>query len=188
LMDMSDHVVIATGSKPNPPAHFEGMRTMSVDDVIVADKTELPQGTAVVFDEGDGFWPAYNAAERLVGLGWNVIFATPLGGIATRVPHESVGPLLDRLGQGGTVFKPLHTLEDCASDSGVVQLRPVFGGAPETLRPDLIVWHKPRLPTNELTLKAEEFAMCRLSIIGDWLTPRRTGHAIAEGYNFGAEI
>lgn len=188
LMDMSDHVVIATGSKPSPPVNFEGIQTMTVDEVILANRVELSQGTAVVFDEGDGFWPAYNAAERLVGLGWKVIFATPLGGIATRVPHESVGPLLSRLGEYETVFKPLHLLEPYGSESGAVQLRPVFGGTSEILRPDLIVWHKHRLPNNELTLTAEIFDMSKISIIGDCLTPRRIGHAIAEGYKVGSEI
>lgn len=188
LMEMSDHVVIATGSKPSPPRQFGDIPAMSVDDVILANRSDLPEGTAIVFDEGDGFWPAYNAAERLVGLGWKVIFATPLGGIATRVPHESVGPLLNRLGECGTVFKPMHNLERHEMDSKSVFLRPVFGGEAEVLQPDLIVWHKHRLPNDELTSRAEDFDMSKISIIGDCLTPRRIGHAISEGYKVGAEI
>ena len=104
----------------------------------------------MVYDEGDGFWPAYSAAEALAQRGWQVTFATALTALAPRVPHESVGPLLRRLGDAGVT---------CTSPTGwscrrtrprPLALRPVFGGAELELEPALLVWHQPRLGDDEL--------------------------------------
>ena len=62
----------------------------------------------MVYDEGDGFWPAYSAAEALAQRGWQVTFATALTALAPRVPHESVGPLLRRLGDAGVTMHVAH--------------------------------------------------------------------------------
>ena len=43
----------------------------------------------MVYDEGDGFWPAYSAAEALAQRGWQVTFATALTALAAaRAPRE----------------------------------------------------------------------------------------------------
>jgi 2,4-dienoyl-CoA reductase (NADPH2) len=188
VVEMSDHVIVATGSSPARPPAFGEVPVRTVDDVLTAPAGELPAGLAVVFDEGDGFWPAYSAAERLVLLGWKVVFATPLGAVASRVPHESIGPLLTRLGAAGTRFLPLHTLSVDDQDPRAVRLAPVFGGEPELLRPGLVVWHRHRSPNTELPLAAEELGMSSISIIGDCMSPRRIGHAISEGYKTGASV
>jgi 2,4-dienoyl-CoA reductase (NADPH2) len=62
----------------------------------------------------------------------------------------------------------------------------VFGDREVPLEPDLVVWHQPRLADDALQLatKADD----TLTTIGDCLTPRRIGHAIAEGYRFGATV
>ena len=61
-----------------------------------------------MYDEGDGFWPAYSAAEALAQRGWQVTFVTALTALAGRVPHESVGPLLRRLGEAGVTMHVGH--------------------------------------------------------------------------------
>lgn len=188
IKGMSDHVIIATGSRPTPPPEYGQVPVRTVDDVIMSPAEQLQPGMAVVFDEDDGFWPAYNAAERLVLLGWRVFFVTRLGAIASRVPHESIGPLLTRLGEGGTRYLPMHDLSADDNDASKVRLTPVFGGEAEVLRPDLIVWHRHRIPNAELPLAAEELDMSSISVIGDCITPRRIGDAISEGYRVGAAV
>ncbi|XKH52419.1 FAD-dependent oxidoreductase [Citricoccus nitrophenolicus] len=188
VVEMSDHVIVATGSRPTPPPVYGNVPVRTVDEVITAPAADLQPGTAVVYDEGDGFWPPYNAAERLVLLGWKVVFATPLGGIASRVPHESIGPLLSRLGEAGTRFLPLHSVAADDGDPTAIRLAPVFGGEPEVLRPDLVVWHRHRTPNAELPLAAEELDRDSISLIGDCMSPRRIGHAISEGYKIGASV
>ena len=143
-------------------------------------------GVAVVYDEGDGFWPAYSAAEALAQRGWQVTFATALTALAGRVPHESVGPLLRRLGEAGVTMHVATRLVVPEDPAGALALRPVFGGADLELEPALLVWHQPRIGADELTRSTP--IGDTVTSIGDCVTPRRIGHAIAEGYRLGATV
>ena len=67
-----------------------------------------------------------------------------------------------------------------------VALRPVFGGGDLVLEPTLLVWHQPRIGDDELQRGMP--AGNKLTTIGDCVTPRRIGHAIAEGYRAGANV
>ncbi|GLB63896.1 oxidoreductase [Dietzia sp. NCCP-2495] len=189
ILEMADHVVVATGSSPGPlptparPAQASGAPALvTVDDVLTGTIPEAP-GRAAVYDPGDGFWPAYSAAEALLARGWEVDVVTPLTALAHRVPAESVGPLLSRLGAGGA---RLHVASELTPDAGRATITPVFGGAPTPIEVDLLVWHTPRTPVGELARKLGQQAT--VSVIGDCVTPRRISHAIAEGYRVGAEI
>jgi 2,4-dienoyl-CoA reductase (NADPH2) len=176
IRGIADHVVLATGSKVAPlPA-----AAVSVEDVLTGTIPAEP-GSAVVYDEADGFWPAYSAAEALAQRGWKVTFATALTALAPRVPAESVGPLLTRLADAGVALHVAHRL---VADSRV--LRPVFGGPDLALDPGLVVWHQQRLADDELARATESGG--ELTVIGDCITPRRISHAIAEGYRFGATV
>jgi 2,4-dienoyl-CoA reductase (NADPH2) len=70
--------------------------------------------------------------------------------------------------------------------TGPVTLRPVFGGADLELEPGLLVWHQPRAGVDELARSTTIDET--LTTIGDCVTPRRIGHAIAEGYRVGATV
>lgn len=195
LVDAADHVVVATGSRPGPaPTGGSGPAVVTVDDVLIGAIPGVP-GRAVVYDESDGFWPAYSAAEALVARGWDTRVVTPLTALASRVPAESVGPLLGRLGSSGARFHVATGLElpgargggdEVLDDDEVGRLVPVFGGEASRLEADLVVWHRPRVAVDGLarTLGRRD----DVSVIGDALTPRRISHAIAEGYRLGAEI
>ena len=189
ILEMADHVVVATGSSPGPvPAQVTGAQApgapalVTVDHVLAGTLPETP-GRAAVYDPGDGFWPVYSAAEALLARGWEVDVVTPLTAVAHRVPAESVGPLMSRLGAGGA---RLHVASELTLEAAGAAITPVFGGAPTPIEVDLVVWHTPRTPVDELarTLGRQE----KVSVIGDCVTPRRISHAIAEGYRVGAEI
>jgi 2,4-dienoyl-CoA reductase (NADPH2) len=185
ILDAADHVVLAAGSRPaDLPVGLGGRAAATVDEVLLGRLPELANRRALVFDEGDGFWPAYSAAEALAQQGWHVTFATPLTALASRVPAESAGPLLSRLGAAGTQFKVGHSLVIPGDASDPLLLRPVFGGGDIELDDVLTVWHQPRVPVSSLGLEPGE----SVSVIGDSLTPRRLSHAIAEGYRLGAEL
>jgi len=136
-----------------------------------------------VYDEADGFWPAYSAAEALVQRGWQVRFATALTALAPRVPAESAGPLLQRLGEAGVSLSVAHRL---VVEDGHAVLRPVFGGADVALEPSLVVWHQQRVSVD--ALRHASRGADSLTVIGDCITPRRISHAIAEGYRTGATV
>ncbi|MFL6061637.1 MAG: FAD-dependent oxidoreductase [Marmoricola sp.] len=176
---MADHVVLATGSKVAPLRGGE----VSVEDVLTGAVPQTP-GTAIVYDESDGFWPAYSAAEALAQRGWQVTFATALTALAPRVPAESAGPLLTRLGEAGVALHVAHRL--VTDPAGPDLLRPLFGGADVALAAGLVVRHQQRLVDDELVGANEP--VDGLTVIGDGITPRRISHAIAEGYRFGATV
>jgi 2,4-dienoyl-CoA reductase (NADPH2) len=185
IRTIADHVVLATGSTvaPLPPALLS-RRAVHVEDVLTG---TLPEpGVAVVYDEGDGFWPAYSAAEALAQRGWQVTFATALTALAPRVPHESVGTLLRRLGEAGVAMHVATRLVVPDEPARPAVLRPVFGGAELEVEPTLLVWHQQRVGDDELARSTA--AGDTVTPIGDCLTPRRIGHAIAEGYRLGATV
>jgi 2,4-dienoyl-CoA reductase (NADPH2) len=188
IRGMADHVVLATGSKVAPlPSTLGPWPSASVDDVLTsAPSVSGPPGLAVVYDENDGFWPAYSAAEALAQRGWQVTFATALTALAPRVPHESVGPLLRRLGDTGVAMHVATRLVVPEDPAGPLALRPVFGGAALEVAPALVVWHQPRVGDDELSRSTP--ASDTVTTIGDCVTPRRIGHAIAEGYRLGASV
>ncbi len=183
---IADHVVLATGSRvaPLPPA-VTARPSARVEDVLSGNLPSAP-GQVVVYDEGDGFWPAYSAAEALAQRGWQVTFATALTALAGRVPHESVGPLLGRLGDAGVTLHVATRLVVPEDLTEPLALRPVFGGPDVRLDPGLLVWHQPRLGDDALTRSTP--AGDTVTAIGDCVTPRRIGHAIAEGYRLGANV
>lgn len=187
IRGIADHVVLATGSVVAPlPAAIGARNGVTVDAVLTGDLPATEPGVAVVYDEADGFWPAYSAAEALAQRGWQVTFATALTALASRVPAESVGPLLQRLGEAGVSLQVAHRLVVPDDPAAPVSLRPVFGGRDLEVDPTLLVWHQQRVVDDELARVAE--AGDGLTVIGDCVTPRRISHAIAEGYRFGATV
>lgn len=189
IRGMADHVVLATGSRPaDLPDVLAGRAAATVDDAILGRVPDLASRRAVVYDEGDGFWPAYSAAEALALRGWQVTFATRLTALASRVPAESAGPLLARLGALDVDLRVAHTLEVPDGPDGPVALRPLFGGHRVELDEVLAVWHRPRVPVLPFASAHDPAAGATTSLIGDCVAPRRLSHAIAEGYRTGAEI
>ena len=187
IVGIADHVVLATGSTPGAlPPSLVSRGAVSVDDVLTGPAGRQEPGHAVVYDEADGFWPAYSAAEALAQRGWRVSFATALTALAPRVPAESVGPLLQRLGDAGVSLHVAHRLVVPDDGAGAVVLRPLFGGPEVLLTPGLLVWHQPRAADDELARALGSGATA--TAIGDCVTPRRISHAIAEGYRLGATI
>ncbi len=185
IRSTADHIVLATGSRPaSPPTQLSGRPTASVDDVLLGSLPEVQGKRALVYDEGDGFWPAYSAAEALARNGWQVTFATALTALASRVPAESAGPLLSRLGEAGVELRVGHSLIVPDNPADTLVLRPLFGVGDIETGSVLTVWHQPRIPVTPFDMEVGD----GVSVIGDCVSPRRLSHAIAEGYRAGAEI
>jgi 2,4-dienoyl-CoA reductase (NADPH2) len=187
IRGLADHVVLATGSRVAPLApNLLARGAVAVEDVLVGTVPLGDPASAVVYDEADGFWPAYSAAEALAQRGWKVTLATALTALAPRVPAESVGPLLQRLGDAGVSLQVAHRLVVPDDPAGQVTLRPIFGGPELVAGPSLLVWHQQRIGEDDLALATGPGDT--LSVIGDCVTPRRISHAIAEGYRLGATV
>ncbi len=187
IRGIADHVVLATGSRVAPlPVNLQSWPVASVEDVLTGSLPHQVPGAAVVYDVDDGFWPAYSAVEALAQRGWQVSFATALTALAPRVPAESVGPLLQRLGDAGVSLHVAHQLVVPDDPADPVALRPVFGGPAIEIEPALLVWHQSRLADHELHRATA--VDDTVTTIGDCVTPRRISHAIAEGYRIGATV
>ncbi|MCF8571901.1 FAD-dependent oxidoreductase [Gordonia sp. HY002] len=183
IRHVADHVVVATGSRPaDLPSELTGRTVFTVDQAVMGGMSDDAE-TVVVFDDGDGFWPAYNAAEAVARNGRRVHFATSLSALASRIPAESVGPLVERLRAAGV---HCHLGQRLADVDGVLTLESALTGGRLALPDAAVVWHQPRLPQTPFGPLAGSAA--GLSVIGDCVSPRRIGHAISEGYRVGIEL
>lgn len=182
----ADTVILATGSVVVRQPIGRDQFAATVDDVLL-DRVDLPAGgEAVVVDDGDGFWPAYNAAEKLALAGLRVTVVTPAMAAAARLPHESIGPLLRRLGEIGVRLMPHHAV--LSTSAGEVLVAALVGGEQAHLKADLLVWHAGRRVEDSLYREGRKRVDLPVIRIGDCIAPRRLGHAIADGYRVGARI
>ena len=181
----AESIIVATGSAPIlAPSDFAG--ALTVESVLDGSTHFAPGSTAVVFDEREGFWPAFNAAEKLALAGARVSLVTPAVGIGARIPHESLGPLLRRLDAGGVDLYPGHLVERI--DDGHVRLVATVGGRSTELAADLVVWNAGRRSVDDLYRVGRHRVDSAMYVIGDAVSPRRIGHAILEGYRAGAAV
>jgi 2,4-dienoyl-CoA reductase (NADPH2) len=181
----AESIIVATGSSPiAAPADFG--RALTVESVLDASIQISPGSSAVVFDEREGFWPAFNAAEKLALAGAHVSFVTPAVGIGARIPHESLAPLLRRLDVGGVDLYPGHMVERV--DDGHVRLVATVGGRSTELPAELVVWNAGRRSVDDLFRVGRHQVDTAMHVIGDAVSPRRIGHAILEGYRAGAAV
>jgi 2,4-dienoyl-CoA reductase-like NADH-dependent reductase (Old Yellow Enzyme family) len=181
----ADSIIVATGSSPIL-APAEVGDAVTVEAVLDGTASVAPGASAIVFDEREGFWPAFSAAERLAVGGARVSFVTPAPGIGARIPHESLGPLLRRLDAGGVDLYPGHRLE--AGGDGRVRLVAMVGGRATEAPADLVVWNAGRRSVDDLYRVGRHRVDVGMHVIGDAVSPRRIGHAILEGYRAGAAV
>lgn len=184
-----DEVVVATGGRPVQPeiAGADQRAVLTVWDVLQADQAPAAAGqTAVVVDDGTGFWHAFSAAERLLAAGAAVTYVTPAPGVASAIPGESAGDLLRRTGAKGIRFLVLHQVAGLTPDG--IRLRAVFTGEEVELPAGVVVVHAGAQPENALARELAARSVANVHVIGDALTPRRISHAIFEGHRLGRDL
>ncbi len=177
-------IVVATGSAPIAAPTDLGP-TVSIESVLDGTTPLVEGSSAVVFDEREGFWPAFSAAEKLALAGVHVSFVTPALGIGARIPHESLGPLLQRLDAGGVDLFPGHRLQRAGDH---VRLVATVGGRVTEVSPELVVWNAGRRSVDDLYRVGRHQVDTTMHVVGDAVSPRRIGHAILEGYRAGASV
>jgi 2,4-dienoyl-CoA reductase (NADPH2) len=176
-----DVAIVATGAAPKPLGEeLAGAHVMRWFDIL---ERGAPQptgsGRAVVVDDGSAFWWTYGVAEALMDAGWRVLIATPSAGIAANIPAESVGPLLARLGGGGTEYRVLTALESVHPDGA--SLMNVTTGEVDEFVCDLVVVQTGRASRSALIETLRKAGM-ETHAVGDCIAPRRVSHALFEGH------
>ena len=183
-----DAAIVATGARANTlsPGLAASGAVRWFDVLDQGAPEPRGNGHAVFVDDGSGFWWNYGVAEALVEAGWTLTIATPSATVAHLIPHESIGPLLARLGRGNTEFRMLTSLDEVAANGA--RLVNLTSGE-ETLVPcGLVVVQtgRSRVPGPTPALKAGGIA--EVHEVGDCITPRRMSFAVFEGQRIGRAI
>jgi len=170
--------VVATGATPLPPEFSiaDGARVVSIWDLLAGSAGEIP-GTAVVVDDGSGFWHGVSAAEYLAERGAAVELLTPSRAIALAIPHESVPNVLARLRGNGVRFRILVTVASVAGTT--VSLADAVTGEPSETSAELVVVRTKLRPNDEL-LHELDGRVPALGSIGDASSARRLSHAVLD--------
>jgi 2,4-dienoyl-CoA reductase (NADPH2) len=183
-----DAAIVATGAQPNPlpPALAEAgaVRWWEVLDQGAPELTG--NGRAVYIDDGTGFWWNYGVAEALVEAGWTLLFVTPNANVAHLIPHESIGPMLARLGSGNTEYRVLTILDEVTP--GGARLVNLTSGEETLVHCDLVVVQTGRSPVAGPTAALKAGGVAEVHEIGDCLTPRRMSFAVFEGQRVGRAV
>lgn len=187
LQDKFDVAILATGAIAKPlPEELAGERVMTWFDVLAnGAPTPGDNSRAVLVDDGSAFWWTYGVAEALAEAGWKVLIATPSTVVAATIPHESIGPLLARLGRAGTEYRVLTTLYEVGNDGA--HLMNVTNGEEEIVPCGLVVVQTGRSSVTALADKFENAGM-EFHTIGDCVTPRRMSHAVYEAHRLAGRI
>jgi 2,4-dienoyl-CoA reductase (NADPH2) len=178
LAEAPDLVVCASGATPQP-VDFPvagGAHVVTVWDLLGGALGEFPS-TAVVVDDGSGFWHSISAAEHLAERGVRVELITPAPGVALAIPHESVRNVVTRLGTAGVRARVLTNV--VSVDGGRVALTEGFGKKPAETEADLVVV-RTALRANDELARALAGAGPALATIGDASAPRRLNHAVLD--------
>lgn len=172
-----DDVIVATGAEPQPlPDEFAAGGALHWWDILTEGAPPpVGSGHALMVDDGTGFWWNYGVAEALAEAGWRITYATPSAAVGHQIPHESVGPLLGRLGRSGISFLVLHELIEVGE--GAATLINMASGATLDIPCDATVIQTGRKPVNPPAGEPE----AAIHRIGDSVTPRRMANAVFEG-------
>lgn len=175
-----DVAVVATGAAANPLDEELAADHVTTWFDILENGAPAPSnsGRAVMVDDGSAFWWTYGVAEALMEAGWRVLIATPSAAIAASIPTESVGPLLARLGGGGTEYRVLTVLAGVGP--GAARLMNATSGDEEEIACDLVVVQTGRSSRSGLA-RALRQAGIEAHAVGDCVAPRRVSHALFEG-------
>ncbi|HEV7752729.1 MAG TPA: FAD-dependent oxidoreductase [Baekduia sp.] len=180
LAQEPDAVILATGATAERVA-LPGGDLPHVRTVVELLEEGVPDGarTAVVLDDGYGFWETYGTVELLAARGLAVQLVTPAQVVGAGVPGESVPFLLRRLAAAGVVC---HRVTRAVSiDEDGVVVAGVYDEVQQRLPADLVVGSMGKRACDELAV-ALEHRVAALASVGDCVAPRRTAHAILEGH------
>jgi 2,4-dienoyl-CoA reductase (NADPH2) len=178
LADEPDLVVCATGATPEPPAFAVtgDARVASVWELLSGTVADIPS-TAVVVDDGSGFWHGISAAEYLAEHGAAVEILTPARGVALTIPHESLANVTRRLAAHGVRVRVLAHVGGVAGRT--VSYSDGFARVPAETAAELVVVRTSLRAEDGLARELEGVGPA-LATIGDASAPRRLNHAVLD--------
>jgi 2,4-dienoyl-CoA reductase (NADPH2) len=188
-LDDFDSIILATGAIPVEPKIYgvTGDQLRTVFDILQSETLPVGVGdSAVVVDDGTGFWPAFSAAQLLAASGVKVMYVTPARTIGASIPHESIQPLLRRLSSSKVEFMVLYQIVE--GEPGNVRVRHVFSGEEVNLKADLLVVDAGMCQDDTLAEKLKLAVNAPIHVVGDCLSPRRISNAILEAHQLARNL
>jgi 2,4-dienoyl-CoA reductase (NADPH2) len=178
LADEPDLVVCACGAVPEKPPFVVagGARVVTVWDLLGGCGGEISK-TALVVDDGSGFWHSISAAEFLAERGAAVELVTPAPGVGLAIPHESALNVSRRLAAAGVRVRVLSKV--LAADADRVTLAEGYAGEEVDTRAGLVVV-RVALRANNALAREVAGAAPAVAVIGDASAPRRLNHAVLD--------
>ena len=172
----TDHVVIATGARPQAVAFPDGGTGLTLGAALDAD---WAPGTRVVVYDLLGDWSTASVAEYLADRGVDVSYATPVAGFAWNVTRYSKTALVSRLRTSGVRILMLKSAR--RFENGELLVEDLSTGALEVIATDAVVAAGAAMANSELR---DQVAATGTSIVmaGDCVAPRSALEAVYEGH------
>jgi 2,4-dienoyl-CoA reductase-like NADH-dependent reductase (Old Yellow Enzyme family) len=171
-----DHVVLATGARPQSVDFPDGGTGMMLTEALESDWERGRR--AVVFDLlGD--WSTAGVAEYLADIGVVVTYVTPVAGFAWKVTRYSKTALASRLRAAGVAIRMLRSARRFADGEFVVE--DLSTGGLETIPTDAVIAATHPVAEVELYEKITA-AGVDVTLVGDCHAPRSALEAVYEGH------
>jgi 2,4-dienoyl-CoA reductase (NADPH2) len=191
-------VVIATGALPARDGSIAGSDLSHVIDVFRVFEPDADierkissASTALVIDNGEGFWETCSAAEALADRGLRVTLVSPSASIGANIPAEALDPLLARLRQQSVELIPFHSVRAIHPQRTEIhdrlRLETTQRFEARELAADIVVVYAGKRAVDELA-GALRGMVPDVRMVGDCVAPRRASDAIYEGHRVARSI
>jgi 2,4-dienoyl-CoA reductase-like NADH-dependent reductase (Old Yellow Enzyme family) len=181
-VDHVDHVVLATGSRPQQVAFPEGGSGLTLADALTADFQ--PSQIIVMYDLlGD--WASISVVEHLADLGLDITYVTPVAGYAWKVSRYSKTALTARLREAEVSIRPLRSARSFDGTEFVVE--DLTTGSLENIRADAVIAAGNPTANSELFAQLDKRGT-PVTLVGDAVAPRTALEAVFEGHEVGRAI
>jgi hypothetical protein len=174
--ETTDHIVVATGSRPGVVHFPEGGSGLTLTDALEADSQLAQQ---IVLYDLLGDWASISVVEHLADLGKDITYVTPVAGYAWKVSRYSKTALTSRLRDARVAIRPLRSARSFDGREFIVE--DLSTGSREHLPADVVI------AAGNPTANAELFAQLAgssttVTLVGDAVAPRTALEAVYEGH------
>jgi mycofactocin system FadH/OYE family oxidoreductase 1 len=187
-LDAAEAVVLATGSRPAPPAFASDgpvIAAAEFEAAVLAGSVGAvlaPYGGTVVVHDPVGDWTGVGVAEQIAAVARRTVLVTPDPVAGTQLGRTGdLAPANARLAQAGVRRELLARL--CGVRAGVAALEHVWTGERQAVECALVIDCAHRLPADELWRSRPHLVRA-----GDCLAPRTVHEAVLEGRRAVAEV
>jgi 2,4-dienoyl-CoA reductase-like NADH-dependent reductase (Old Yellow Enzyme family)/thioredoxin reductase len=176
-----DAVVVATGANPVVPdiRGLEKAKPVQAADVLL-DKARVGVDVVVI----GGEMVACDVAEFLAGRGKRVTMMRRGHEMAEKINPRTRKPLLERLRNAGVNMLAGVSYEEVTESGVTIKTRE---GEGKTIKADTIVLAAGAVSERKLYDDIKD-VLPEVYLVGDGLSPRKVGEAIAEGFQAGLKI